>query len=121
MKDLNVIEPGLIPVQQESPLPKGHIDILARDKQGNLVVIEIKRRKAELNAVSQLKRYVEEVSKRKDCKTRGVLCAPDISENAKKMLDGYDFEFYKLKYDASDVNTKIEGLEKKQKELNHYF
>ena len=121
MKDLHLIELGLIPVQQESPLAKGHIDILARDSKGNLVVIELKRRQAELNAVSQLKRYVEEVSKRKDCKVRGLLCAPDISENAKKMLDNYGFEFYKLKYNSSDSNTKIEGLEKKQKELSHYF
>lgn len=121
MKDLHLIEPGLVPLQQESPLPKGHIDILARDAKGNLVVIEVKRRQAELNAVSQLKRYVEEVTKRKDCKVRGLLCAPKISENAKKLLDGYSFEFYKLQYDASSPKTKITGLEKKQKELNQYL
>ncbi len=121
MNDLHLIEPGLVPVQQESPLAKGHIDILARDRHGALVVIEIKRRQAELNAISQLKRYVEEVSKRKDCKVRGMICAPDISENAKKMLDGYGFEFYKLNYDASHEDTKIKGLEKKQQELTHYF
>lgn len=120
MQDLNLIEPGLVPVQQESPLPKGHIDILARDKNGALVVIELKRRQAELAAVSQLKRYVEEVAKRKNTVVRGVLCAPSMSENAKKMLDGYGLEFFKLNYEISNPSAKIIGLEKKQKILGEY-
>lgn len=120
MQDLNLIESGLRPVQQESPLPKGYIDILARDVNGNLVVIEVKRRQAELAAVSQLKRYVEEVAKRKNSTVRGVLCAPSMSENAKKMLDGYGLEFYKLNYEISNPSAKIIGLEKKQKILGEY-
>lgn len=120
MQDLNLIEPGLVPIQQESPLPKGHIDILARDTNGALVIIEVKRRQAELAAVSQLKRYVEEVSKRKNTVVRGILCAPSMSENAKKMLDGYGLEFYKLNYEISNPSAKIIGLEKKQKVLGEY-
>ncbi len=120
MQDLHLIEPGLVPVQRESPLPKGHIDILARDNNGNLVVIEVKRRQAELAAVSQLKRYVEEVAKRKNTIVRGVLCAPSMSENAKKMLDSCGLEFYKLDYEISNPSAKIIGLEKKQKILGEY-
>ncbi len=120
MQDLHLIEPGLVPIQQESPLAKGQIDILARDKNGAMVVIEVKRRQAELAAVSQLKRYVEEVSKKKNTVVRGVLCAPSVSENAKKMLDGYNLEFYKLNYEISNPSAKIIGLEKKQKILGEY-
>ena len=120
MQDLNLIEPGLLPVQQESPLPKGHIDILARDKDNNLVIIEVKRRQAELAAVSQLKRYVDEVSKRKNVVVRGIICAPSMSENSKKMLDEYGFEFYKLNYEIGNPSAKIIGLEKKQKILGEY-
>ncbi len=120
MQDLHLIEPGLMPIQQESPLPKGHIDILARDAKGNLVVIEVKRRQAELAAVSQLKRYVEEVAKRKNTTVRGIICAPSMSENALKMLEGYGLEFYKLNYEISNPSAKIIGLEKKQKILGEY-
>ncbi len=120
MQDLHLIEPGLLPVQQESPLAKGQIDILARDKNGAFVVIEVKRRQAELAAVSQLKRYVEEVSKKKNTTVRGILCAPSMSENAKKMLDNYNLEFYKLNYEISNPSAKIIGLEKKQKILGEY-
>ncbi len=120
MQDLHLIESGLVPVQQESPLPKGYIDILARDAKGNLVVIEVKRRQAELAAVSQLKRYVEEVAKRKNTTVRGVLCAPSMSDNAYKMLENYGLEFYKLNYEIENPSAKIVGLEKKQKVLGEY-
>ncbi len=120
MQDLNLIEPGLMPIQQESPLPKGHIDILARDRNDHLVVIEVKRRQAELAAVSQLKRYVDEVAKRKNTTVRGILCAPSMSENAHKMLHDYHLEFYKLDYEISNPSAKIIGLEKKQKNLGEY-
>ncbi len=120
MQDLHLIEPGLQPVQQESPLPKGYIDILARDAKGDLVVIEVKRRQAELAAVSQLKRYVEEVAKRKNTTVRGILCAPSMSENAAKMLESYGLEFYKLNYEIANPSAKIIGLQKKQKILGEY-
>src|SRR3989338_709944 len=72
MQDLHLIEDGLMPLKQESTLHKGTIDILAQDKNGNLVVIEVKRRDAHLNAVSQLERYRNDIEKRKNSKTRGI-------------------------------------------------
>lgn len=121
MQDLDVIEKGLRPLNNESPLPKGHIDIFAEDKRGNLVVIEIKRRPATLDSVSQLSRYVKEVSKRKDKKTRGILCAPGISPNALNYLEKEGFEFCKLDYEVSNPSAKIKGLQKKQKGLGDFI
>ncbi len=121
MQDLHLIEEGLVPLKQESPLHKGTIDILAQDKNGKLVVIEVKRRDAHLNAVSQLERYRNDVEKRKNSKTRGILCAPGISETAMKLLSEKGLEFYKLKYEISNPSAKIIGLEKKQKILEEFL
>ncbi len=66
MRDLSFIEPGLKPCMQESPLRTGLIDILAEDAKGRLVVIELKRRKADYDAVSQLLRYMKQVQKMKE-------------------------------------------------------
>jgi len=120
MQDLQLIEDGLVPIQQESPLHKGTIDILAKDKNGNFVVIEVKRRDAHLNAVSQLERYKNEMQK-KGSNARGILCAPGISETALKLLEEKGLEYYKLTYQIGNPSAKIIGLQKKQKELNDFF
>lgn len=120
MQDLNAIEPGLIPLKNESDIRRGTIDILAEDFRKRLVVIEVKRRTAGLDAVTQLHRYVEELSKRKDRQTRGILCAPEITPNALKMLERTGLEFFKLNYEIGNPSAKIKGLEKKQKELSEY-
>jgi hypothetical protein len=120
MQDLDLIEPGLKPVKQESHVMRGFIDIFARDKKGRHVVIEVKRRTAGLKEVTQLKRYVGEVTRRKGKKCRGIMCAPGISKNARVMLEREDLEFYELDYDACTPDTKIKGLHSKQKGLKEF-
>jgi RecB family endonuclease NucS len=120
MQDLECIEKGLVPLKQESDVKKGTIDILAEDFRKRIVVIEVKRRQAGLDAVTQLARYVEDVGRRKDRQTRGILCAPDITENALKMMEGYGLEFYRLDYEISNPSAKIKGLHKKQKVLHEF-
>ncbi|MFH1107298.1 MAG: endonuclease NucS [Candidatus Micrarchaeota archaeon] len=120
MQDLTVIEKGLVPLQQESGVRKGVIDILARDSGGSLVVIEVKRRQAGLDAVSQLERYVSDLSKRKGARVRGVLCAPAITPNAHTMLERAGLEYFRLDYEIGNPSAKIKGLRKKQKILDEY-
>ena len=124
MTDLSVIEPGLVPLKQESANLKGYIDIFAKDLKGNFVLVELKRRTAGLDAVTQLKRYVDEVKQRKDTKNvrvRGVLCAPGITENALSFIEKEGLEFRRLDYGVSDEAAEIKGLEKKQKSINSFF
>jgi len=120
MQDLTLLEPGLTPLKQESDVRKGVIDILARDAIGNLVAIELKRRKAGLDAVTQLHRYVLELSERKNERVRGILCAPSITASAHSMLEKNGLEFFKLDYEIGNPSAKIKGLEKKQKTINQF-
>ncbi len=119
-QDLSVIEEGLRPVKREGILPKGMVDIWAEDAQGNTVLIEVKRRKAGLNAVSQLKRYVEEVRKRKGSRVRGILCAPDITAHAKRFLEKEGMEYKKIEYEVGST-TKVANSRQKQAKLEKYF
>ena len=93
-----LIEPGLKILTTEYPVGSGFVDVLAEDSKGKLTIIELKRKKASLEAVLQLKRYVESMKKmtgRSD--VRGVLAAPSISREAYKALRRLDLESKELK------------------------
>ncbi|MEM0360711.1 MAG: endonuclease NucS [Candidatus Diapherotrites archaeon] len=114
MQDLSFIEPGLKPANRECPFRKGMVDIIAEDSQGNLVVIEVKRRKADYKAVSQLQRYMKEVERIKGRKSRGILVAPEIHKKAREMLEEYGLEFAKLDFEIGNPSAKIKGVKRKQ-------
>lgn len=117
MDDLEVLEKGLKPLKQESHLRKGMIDILAEDKDGNLVVIELKRRQADYDSVMQLHRYVHEVKKTKGRTTRGILVAPEIRKTAMELLKNNGLEYRSYQFDVSQPKATIAGIEKKQKTI----
>ncbi len=90
-----VIEPGFRPLHREKPIKHGIVDVLGVDKEGNIVVLELKRRRADLHAVSQLKRYVETLKEEHE-NVRGILVAPSLTSGAKKLLEKEGLEFRKL-------------------------
>lgn len=90
-----VIEEGFRPIAQEKSISNGVIDILGKDKDDNLVILELKRRKASLDAVSQLKRYVDTL-KDETNNLRGILIAPSITENAFALLKDKGLEFKEI-------------------------
>lgn len=91
-----LIEPGFKPLFREKDIGHGIVDILGRDSCGNLVVLELKRRRAELHAVSQLKRYVEALREEHGESVRGILVAPSLTSGAKKLLEKENLEFRRL-------------------------
>jgi len=103
MKNPSIIESGFTPTAREYNTEHGFIDILGKDKEGNLMVLELKCRKAGINAVKQIRRYLtdfqegdnqylKEVGAEKK-KIRGLLVAPDIGEDAKELLEEEGIEF----------------------------
>ena len=102
-------------------LRKGLVDILAKDSKGRLVVIELKRRQADFNAVQQLKRYMDQVKNLKGIETRGVLIAPAIGKNARELLERYGLEFFHIDFEIGNPKAKIKGLQKKQETIDRFF
>jgi hypothetical protein len=111
-----LIEEGFKPVSQEEQTKYGFIDVLGVDKEGVLTVVECKRYCAELSAVTQLRRYVEKIMVSKGiAKVRGILAAPKITENAKKMLEDWGFKFVSIK-----PPKYLEEYDKKQARLDKF-
>ncbi|MBU0758735.1 MAG: endonuclease NucS [Nanoarchaeota archaeon] len=91
-----LIEAGFKPLSREEHTKYGFIDLFGYDKNKTLVVVECKRYRADLAAVTQLRRYVEKIKKSKGIKrVRGIIAAPEISKNALKMLNDWEFSFKK--------------------------
>jgi RecB family endonuclease NucS len=121
MADMIMNNPDLIsndfkPVNQEEQTKYGFIDVMGKDKDKNLVIVECKRYNADLSAVTQLRRYVEKIKNSKGIKNvKGIVAAPKISKNALQMLNDWGFEFKKVeppKYfeERKKSQTKLDGF-----------
>ena len=82
------------PLSREEHTKFGFIDVFGHDKNGALIVVECKRYTAGLDAVQQLRRYVEKIKElRGTDKVSGILASPKISSNAEEMLKKWGFEW----------------------------
>lgn len=120
MEDLSFLEAGLKPINQQHYFNKGICDIVAEDSRGRLVIIELKRRQADYNSVTQLKRYADEVKKLKGIETRGILLAPSIRKTALTLLKQYGLEFFSYDFEIGE-RSKIKGIGKSQMKLSDAF
>lgn len=110
MESPELIEKGLRPTSKEYQVSTGFIDILGKDKNGNLVVLELKSRRAGVNAVKQLKRYIDDFADHKEF-VRGILVAPSITEEAQILLEEYQMEFKALEPPMELKSTKSVTLD----------
>lgn len=122
MSDMIYNNPELIsndfkPLNREEKTDYGFLDVFGYDSNNNFVIIECKRYTAGLDAVTQLRRYVERVKKSKGIKkVKGILAAPNISQNALKMLNDWGFEYKNV-----EPIKKFEDETCLQKKINQYF
>lgn len=111
-----LIELGFKPLSMEEHTKYGFIDVFGYDKENVFVAVECKRYTGDLNAVTQLRRYVEKIKKLKGLeKVRGILACPKISPNALKMLHDWNLE-----YKSVHPPKHLEKYKKDQKKLFHY-
>ena len=70
------------------------MDIYGVDRDGRLVVVEIKRKTASRGAVLQLAKYVESIRKMVNREVRGVLAAPSMAKGVQRLMVtlGMDFK-----------------------------
>lgn len=78
VKDLSSIEEGLKLVQRQMTTEVGRFDIMAEDKEGLAVVIEIKVGEAKDSSIGQIARYLGWYSKSTGKPVRGILVANDF-------------------------------------------
>ena len=98
-----LIEDGFTPTAREYSVEHGFIDILGKDIDDNLMILELKARKAGVSAVKQLRRYISDFENTdndylKDCnakkkKIRGLLVAPSIMDDALELIKEEGIEF----------------------------
>jgi RecB family endonuclease NucS len=93
------LAPGLSLVRREHPTPIGPVDLLCRDGAGAYVAVEVKRR-AEIDGVEQLSRYLELL--RRDTllgTVRGILAAQLIKPQARLLASDRGISCVTVDYD----------------------
>jgi endonuclease len=109
-KRVNEIENGLVLVEKGSEYPTdvGRIDLLAKDKQGNNVVIELKVGKAKDSALGQLLGYMGCIasSSTVHIQTRGILVASEFEQRvvyAARGLPNVKLIKYRVSFELQEI------------------
>ncbi len=92
----HLIEDGLQPVKVERKAGSGFVDALFVDSQGRLVVVEVKRGVAGVEAAVQLKRYVETLGRELGREVRGILAAERLAKGVQAVLAREGLEFKRI-------------------------
>jgi RecB family endonuclease NucS len=119
------IEPGLHVIRTERQIGEGYADIVARDREGRYVVIEVKRVTAGKEAVQQLHRYVEKLrAENPEAPVRGILVAPSISRDARKLLEKLGLEYRQINiakiYQKALEKGKLHRVDKTRSLLDYF-
>lgn len=113
----SLLEEGFKPISYEKQVKPGFVDVYGVDKNGKLVVVEIKRKTAGKEAALQLAKYIEAIRSKADRQVRGVLAAPGIAKDVQKTLEILGLEFRHL-----DPKKCSETLRKAEtKKLAEFF
>ncbi|RLI35758.1 endonuclease NucS [Candidatus Bathyarchaeota archaeon] len=92
----DLIEEGFKPITYEKKVEPGFIDVYGMDRDGRLVIVEIKRGTAGREAVLQLAKYIGSVKGEVNREVRGILAAPQLAKGAQKMLITLGLEYKRL-------------------------
>jgi len=113
----SLLEEGFRPITAERPVEPGFIDILGVDGNNVLTVVEIKRKAATKESVTQLKRYVDVFTLDSERPVRGILVAPELARGAQQLLASLGLEFKALSPQSCAEILKS----KKEKPLTDFF
>lgn len=92
----SLFEEGFKPISWEKHVEPGFVDIYGEDKDGKLVIIEVKRRTATKENVLQLAKYVEPIKAKVNREVRAVLVAPALAKDVQGLLFSLGLEFKAL-------------------------
>jgi hypothetical protein len=112
----SLLEEGFKPISYEKKVEPGFVDVYGVDKNGKLVVVEVKRKTAGKEAVLQLAKYIDAIKSKADRELRGVLVAPSLGKDVQRLLVTLGLEFKALdpkkcaKVLKKDQNAKLEAF-----------
>ena len=92
----SLVEEGFKPISYEKKVEPGFVDVYGVDKDGNLVVVEIKRKTAGNDAALQLAKYVDAIKSKVNREVRGILVAPNIAKGVQRLLATLQLDFKAL-------------------------
>ena len=86
MENPEIIEEGFRALENERSVKFGSIDVFGNDANGDPVIVEVKRRRAQLSDVDQLERYMS-LYREENPDARGILVAPSASDSVEEALE----------------------------------
>jgi hypothetical protein len=109
-KKPNLIERGLSLIGKEYPIAgAGKADLVCKDKRGNYVVIETKKRRESDKVVGQILRYIGGL-KKEGKKTRGIIIVSEPDERLDFAIEAVKnlvrLKYYKVRFDVTDDYTE---------------
>lgn len=107
VKDLNILEDGLVYMGRQVEIPGGVIDILARDSEGTICILELKI-KEDKSILWQSIHYPSEMKKRHG-KVRMMTIVPTYSKPIKDALDKMEY-IERYSYEILVKNKTISDL-----------
>jgi len=112
-----LLEEGFKPISWEKKVEPGFVDIFGEDKNGKLVIVEVKRKTASKEAALQLAKYIEPIKAKVNREVRAVLVAPSLAKDVQRVLVTLGLE-----YKALDPKVCAEVLKKAENlKLERFF
>ena len=103
----DLIEAGLEILERERATDVGPVDFLAKDTEGRIVLVEVKRVKAVVAAVEQVVRYREHIEKDAAyAGARALVVAPEFAPQARKLAERRNVECVTLDVAALYAGTE---------------
>jgi endonuclease len=91
-----LLEEGFKPISWEKKVEPGFVDIYGEDNNGNLVIVEVKRKAASKEAALQLAKYIEPIKAKVNREVRAILVAPSLAKDVQRLLVTMGLEFKAL-------------------------
>ncbi len=112
-----LLEEGFKPISWEKKVEPGFVDIYGEDKDGKLVIVEVKRKIASKEAALQLAKYIEPIKAKVNREVRAVLAAPSLGKDVQRLMVTLGLE-----YKALDPKVCAEVLKKTENsKLESFF
>jgi RecB family endonuclease NucS len=113
----SLLEEGFKPISWEKHVEPGFVDIYGEDKNGRLVIVEVKRKTASKEAALQLAKYIEPIKGKVNREIRAILAAPGLGKDVQRTL-----ALLGLEYKALDPKVCAEVLKKMEStKLESFF